>query len=112
MGQALFPADADPELRDRVAEDMASAPPEIAVSAMGNLLRYPAAERLEKTGLPLAAINSDRFPTNVEADARHAKAFKLFTMTGVGHFPHMERTVEFNQKLNEALAWIAEQQAQ
>jgi len=100
----LFVADSDSSLAERIAEDMASAPPEIAISSMSYLQRHPKAERLDLVKVPLVCINSDRFPTNVEVDSRHAVSFELMTMTGVGHFPHMEKPDEFNALLEQALA--------
>jgi pimeloyl-ACP methyl ester carboxylesterase len=44
----------------------------------------------------------------VEADSRHASSFDVSVMSGVGHFPQLERPEEFNELLAAAIADMME----
>ena len=71
--RGMFPPTADPALVERVAEDMASAPPDVAldaaVHAWGN--DGPAIAALERLTVPVVQIRPDDGPTDVESLARH-----------------------------------------
>lgn len=105
----MFPADADSALAGRVARDMASAPPAVAISAMRNLLTWGtvrAPERLPLLEVPLMCINSDRQPTD-EAGLRTAvPRYQVRYVPGRGHFPMQEDPGEFNRLLAETVAAV------
>jgi pimeloyl-ACP methyl ester carboxylesterase len=104
--RAMFPEGTDPVLVSRVAGDMSSAPPEVAVSALESALRYahevPAA--LEMLGLPVFAINPDNPPTDEEFLRRYG--VEPVNMHGVGHFLMMEDPGRFNTVLRQTLQRI------
>jgi len=52
---------------------------------------------------PITCINSDKYPTNVEANQRYAPSFKAKIMSGVGHFNMMEDSETFNRLLEETI---------
>jgi pimeloyl-ACP methyl ester carboxylesterase len=105
VGDNFFPKSVDPNLKGRIVEDMASAPPAVAIASMEALLAYdpkPAAAALK---LPITSINSDLQPPMDEAAARKtAPRFRLVTITGVGHFPQLEAPERFNSMLEAELA--------
>jgi pimeloyl-ACP methyl ester carboxylesterase len=109
--RAMFPAGAKTELVTRVAGGMASAPPEIALSALESALRYaheiPAS--LSILRIPVLAINPDDSPTD-EASLR-AHGVESIIIPGVGHFPMMEDPVRFNSVLREAIHRFASSEA-
>jgi len=98
----LFHPTADVSLIERVAVDMSSAPPRLALSAMDAAMNYgrrvPA--MLEELKLPLVAINPGSPSTDVSSLRRHGVEVAL--VPGVGHFPMMEAPLEFNSLLLEA----------
>ncbi len=102
-----FPATADPALVEWVAEDMASAPPDIAldaaVHAWGN--DGPAIAALERLSVPVVQIRPDDEPTDVESLARHGVATVI--VHGVGHFPMLEDPAQFDAALGEVIAGFA-----
>lgn len=104
--RAMFPAGADSALVEKVAGDMASAPPEVGVGAMEDLLGYKAAAALQGLKVPVYAINADRFPTNVDAGKRAAYSFEVKYMPGRGHFLMLEDPKEFNRLLAETIEEI------
>jgi pimeloyl-ACP methyl ester carboxylesterase len=101
--RGMFPEGSDPVLVSRVAGDISSAPPVVALSALESALRYaheiPAA--LEILGLPTFAINPDTPPTDEESLRRHGVEPVL--VPGVGHFPMMENPSRFNTVLRQVL---------
>lgn len=97
--RGLFGADADPGLVARVAMDMASAPPEIAVPTIRSALlyAYEAPARLAQLGLPVVAINPAQPASNAEGLRRHG--VELVALPGVGHFAMLEDPERFNAAL-------------
>jgi pimeloyl-ACP methyl ester carboxylesterase len=108
MVRGLFGPDADPKLVERVARDMASAPPQVAVSALQNSFsndrEIPAA--LAELKLPVRAINADNAPTDHESLAKYGVT--AFVMPGVGHFLMLEDPARFNRSLDSVVKGLAQ----
>jgi pimeloyl-ACP methyl ester carboxylesterase len=104
--RGMFPEGADPALVSRIAGEMSSALPEVAVSALESALRYaheiPAA--LEMLKLPVFAINPDDSPTEEGSLRRYG--VEPVIMPSVGHFPMMEEPGRFNAVLRQPLQRI------
>ena len=102
--RGLFPPTADPVLVDWVADDMAAAPPEIALDALvyawGN--DGPVLDALERLTVPVVAINPDDRPTDVESLAR--RGVRTVIVRGAGHFPMLEDPAQFDEALGEVIA--------
>jgi pimeloyl-ACP methyl ester carboxylesterase len=103
----VFPVGADPALVERVAADMAAAPPQIACSVFEAASRFgpsvPAI--LQQLRLPLFAINPAEPPTDLESMRRHGAA--VIAMPGVGHFPMLEDPRAFNAVLMNVVTQLA-----
>lgn len=106
--RAMFVDATDVALRDWVVADMAAAPPEVALSAMEQLLgdavsgdARTAAAALE---VPIVAINADLYPTDVETNRRHMHAFDAVILEGTDHFLHMAEPEWFNRELEAVIA--------
>ena len=98
--RTMFPASADPGLVDRVVEDMASAPPEVALSALEHAISFKPeiVSSLPSLRLPFVAINpDDGGPTDVEGLERYG--IETVLLPGVGHFLMMEDPDAFNRAL-------------
>jgi pimeloyl-ACP methyl ester carboxylesterase len=104
--RSLFRPDADPKLVDRIAHDMASAPPKVGVTSIESSFKYareiPGA--LAELKLPVIAINADNGPTDMGSLARHG--VKAVVMPGVGHFLMIEDPQRFNTLLATAIEEI------
>jgi pimeloyl-ACP methyl ester carboxylesterase len=101
--RSLFRPDADPALVDRIAQDMASAPPQVGATSIESSFKYaneiPGA--LAELKLPVIAINADNGPTDEASLARHG--VKAVVMPGVGHFLMLEDPKRFDVLLATAI---------
>lgn len=99
----MFLPGSDPELVERVAADMSSAPPEVALDAIKYAVANEAAAvaGLRDAAVPVVAINPDDRPSDVESFERHG--VKVVLISGVGHFLMMEDPASFNRTLGETI---------
>ena len=105
--RGLFGPNADPKLVDRVAKDMASAPPAVALSALQNSFSYSrqVTASLAELKLPVVAINSDREPTDYESLAKYG--VKAFVVPDSGHFLMLEDPPRFSRSLDSVVKGFA-----
>jgi len=101
--RGMFAKTSDSALVDWVAADMSAAPPEVAISALEFYISDNALEMLKETSVPIRAINSDLWPTDLETNQEHAASYDLKLMPGIGHFVMQEDPVTFNRLLRETL---------
>ena len=99
----LFISISDSAMVERVAADMSSAPPAIALDALVSTLNYSRQmpHTLRELKLPVIAINDNRRPTDVSSLQRYG--VETMIMPGVGHFLMMENPEGFNLLLNTAI---------
>lgn len=104
FARGMFGPNADPALVDRVAKDMASAQPQVAIPAMessfSNDRLMPGI--LQELKLPVIAINSVSSRTDRASMEKHG--VEVVEMPDVGHFPMMEDPERFNAILRDAIA--------
>ena len=100
----LFVSTSDSALIERVATDMSSAPPAIALDALVYTLNYSRQmpHTLKELKLPVIAINDTRRPTDSASMKRHG--VEVLIMPGVGHFLMMEKPKDFNLLLKTAIS--------
>ena len=86
----MFVSTSDSILIERVATDMSSAPPVIALDALVYTLNYSRQmpQTLKELKLPVIAINDNRRPTDLASMERYG--VQVMIMPGVGHFLMME----------------------
>jgi pimeloyl-ACP methyl ester carboxylesterase len=103
----MFPAGADGVLVEGIASDMAAAPPDVALATMAAALGADAGTiaTLERPHVPVIAINPDAPPSNLHSMNR--RGVEVLFMSGVGHFPMLEKPAVFNARLADALNRIA-----
>jgi pimeloyl-ACP methyl ester carboxylesterase len=102
----LFAPSADPNLVDRIARDMAAAPPGPALASSEALQNYRSKHLLRAladAAVPIVAINSDMRPSDVPGFTSMFPSFEFIIMSGVGHFPMMEDPNTFNKLLADTL---------
>jgi pimeloyl-ACP methyl ester carboxylesterase len=106
--RGMFPAGAAPALVDRVALDMASAPPVVALSSVRSSFRHARGVTglIEQLRIPVVAINPDDAPTDMASMAKYGVDVEI--MPGVGHFLMMDDPEGFNEVMLSTLAEYSE----
>jgi uncharacterized protein (TIGR02246 family) len=97
--QYMFVPGSPPSLIDRIVAKTRQGPAAIAVACLEAAFGYDAAPAFEALAVPIRAINADRFPTEREANRRHAPQFDVVLMKGVGHYPMLEDPDRFDPLL-------------
>lgn len=100
----------DPQVNEWVIADMSSADPKTALSAMneilGGYLTGDVARLFDGLDFPVAAVNADLWPTDVEANRRHIRDFELIELKGLDHFLMLKAPERFNPALEQAVEMI------
>lgn len=99
----MFLPSADPKLVERVASDMSSAPPEVALEALAFALSFDREmpRLVMELGLPIVAINPEQPASDIASLDRHG--VEVILMPGVGHFLMLEDPEEFEALLRTAI---------
>lgn len=104
---SMFIESTDSKLRDWVMHDMAAAPPEVAISAMDDLLSRhadgEAARHFEELTIQVVAINADLWPTDIEANRQLQPEFRAVITEESDHFLHMAKPEAFNHELERII---------
>ena len=97
--RGMFSSTADTALVEWVANDMSSAPPAIALSALASSFNYSReiTKTLLEIKLPVTAINSDNAPTDTASMQRYG--VQVVVLQGLGHFMMLEDPKQFNDVL-------------
>ncbi len=103
ISQSLFSPTTPPAVRKRVLALATAASPERSVAMMKALSLYDPLPALAEIRAPIRAINSDNFPTNLEANRDHIRGFGVALMKGAGHYLMLEDPTRFNALLSDAL---------
>ena len=104
--KTMFPAGADSTLVETIASDMSSAPQEVAMQAFTSMFEYGSTKvegNLKALQLPIYAVSTDLWPTDVEGNRKYANSFDVKIMKGYGHFLMMENPEMFNRLLGETV---------
>jgi len=95
----MFVPGSAPGLIDRIVAKTKEGPAAIAVACLEAAFGYDAAPAFEAMAVPIRAINAERFPTDREANRRHAPQFDVVLMKGVGHYLMLEDPDRFDPLL-------------
>ncbi|PSU36434.1 alpha/beta fold hydrolase [Photobacterium lutimaris] len=102
-----LPLEVDEKLLYWVTEDMASAPPAIAINQfrhyLGQYVSGEARRVYESVNVPVVLVNARLWPTNSEENKKHIKDYSIYYIEDSGHFPMLEKPNEFNKTLMEAI---------
>jgi pimeloyl-ACP methyl ester carboxylesterase len=103
INQYLFAPSTPAAVRERVLAKATSSPPEIAIAVLHSAMDYDPVPAFSQIRVPIRAINSDLFPTNLDGNRKYAPQFEAVIMKGMGHYPMLEDPARFNQLLAEAI---------
>lgn len=107
MMSGLLPRSAPETARERIERETCHNDPASFLALFETIRGYDQAAALEAVEAPLRAINATGMPTSVEGNRRHSPGFEAVIMTGVGHYPQVERPAEFQQHLRRYVAELA-----
>jgi pimeloyl-ACP methyl ester carboxylesterase len=104
--RSMFLKTSDPKLVEMVADDMSSAPPRVAISAMEHAFGYSRQMPITLTELKLRtiAINPDNSPTDKASMKKYG--VEVVIVPGLGHFLMMEDEKRFNGVLGTVLGGL------
>ena len=107
----LIPSTPQP-LRDWITDDMASAPPAVAMSAFRQMISLfvhgQVATLFDAVPLPVVGIYADLWPVDAEANRRHMRSFDPIVLPATDHFLQLAHPAEFNAALDQALRLLSE----
>jgi pimeloyl-ACP methyl ester carboxylesterase len=83
---------------------------EHAINALAPLYKMDLRKIAKLITVPVLAINSDAWPTNIENNRKYFKDYNYKIIHGTGHYPMLEKPEEFNVLLAELLEEVAVQQ--
>ena len=104
--RTMFTPTSDSALVEKIASDMSSAPQDVGLGALEGYVDFQNNEIirvLQEVQAPIVCINSDKYPTNAEANQQYAPSFKAMIMSGVGHFNMIEDPETFNRLLEHTI---------
>ncbi len=104
--RSMFTPKADSTLVEKITTDMSSAPPTVGLGALEGYVDFQNNEIiqvLQEVQAPITCINSDWYPTDVEANQSYVPSFKAKIMSGLGHFVMMEDPETFNRLLERTI---------
>jgi len=100
----------DPALREWILADMAAAPPQVAMSAMREMMSLyvsgAAARVFDGLNVPVVTVNADMWPINFAANRRHMHSYDAIIIKNADHFLMLNRSDEFNPALEKAVGMI------
>jgi sigma-B regulation protein RsbQ len=107
LSQYLFSASTPEPVKARVLETALSGPPEIGVAINRSAMTYSPLPALREIKVPICAISSELFPTNLEGNRKYVPSYQVAIMKGVGHYLMLEQPEAFNELLTWALRELA-----
>lgn len=105
----LFHPKTSQEVKNRVKTDFANSDPCVGYGTLLNHIQYSStdAQRLEQLNYKLYLINNDGIPTNEVGLNNHCKeGFQVELISETGHYPMIEKPVDFNLILKKVLKEI------
>ncbi|REC77195.1 alpha/beta hydrolase [Chryseobacterium elymi] len=106
LPQYLFaektPSDVKRSLQDEFLQNTS----EKAIDLLRPLYQKDFREAASQVQVPVRAINSDNFPTNIENNRKYLKDYNYTEIAGIGHYPMLENPEEFNRILDDILKEI------
>ena len=101
--RVMFTPNSDPVLIEKIASDMAAAPPEVGLSELIELFKYDFVSAVQQIEVPIRCINANRNEKNVKEAQQYTHSYDVVAMSNVGHFVMMEDPETFIRLLEEII---------
>ncbi len=96
---SYFSPKSDHDVMKEIIFDMVKTPPEVALGALEELLRYDGAGPLREVQLSVRCIQTDHISSTFEITETNAKSVWVDYVEGLGHFIMLENPLAFNRLL-------------
>jgi pimeloyl-ACP methyl ester carboxylesterase len=103
----LFAPDTPASVREQVLNHATAIPADLSTAMLRESWVYDPLSALRDIKAPIRAVNSDKFPTNREANRRYMPGFEVIILRGTGHYPMLEDPEPFSRALARALADVS-----
>jgi pimeloyl-ACP methyl ester carboxylesterase len=97
--QYLFAPGTPAAVKERVLSKALAMPQELGMPIIKASSLYDPIPTLRTIKVPIRAINSDLYPTNLEGNRKYAPQFDAAIIKGIGHYPMLEDPGRFNELL-------------
>ena len=112
--EAMISPRTNAKLREWILADMSAAPPNVALSAMKDMMSQyvtgEAARIFEDIRIPVMTVNGDMWPIDYEANRRHMFSFEAIVLKDADHFLMLNRVEEFNSALEKSIGTFSTHQ--
>lgn len=108
LPQYLFTEKTPPDVKQKLQDEFLQNTSETAINLLRPLYKKDFREDASKIQVPVRAINSDNFPTNIENNRKYLKDYNYIEMAGTGHYPMLEKPEEFNKILDDILKELSD----
>lgn len=102
-----LPENAESNLRYWITQDMASAPPTVAINQfrhyLGQYITGEAHRVYESVYVPVILVNARLWPTDSDTNKKYIKNYNIYYIEDSGHFPMLEKPEQFNKTLMKAV---------
>ena len=103
----LFAPDTPASVREQVLNHAIAIPADLSTAMLRESWAYDPLPALRDIKAPIRAVNSDKFPTNREANRRYMQGFETIILRGTGHYPMLEDPEAFSRALAQTLAAVS-----
>ncbi|WP_143305542.1 alpha/beta fold hydrolase [Chitinophaga vietnamensis] len=107
LEKELFLPATDTAIKKRVIDDILHADTTIAVASLEQGDQYPGIRRLAALKRKIFLINSDATPTDTAGLRQKGVNFEVLYVHQSGHYPMLEKPVEFDSLLRKAIGKIS-----
>jgi pimeloyl-ACP methyl ester carboxylesterase len=106
LPQYLFAKDTPTAVKEQLKNDFLKFDGKTAVKLLEPLYLMDVKKVAGMVKIPVKAINSDNNPTNHDSLTKIFKDFDYISIQGTGHYPMLEKPIEFNKALEELIGRI------
>ncbi|MBB6372132.1 alpha/beta fold hydrolase [Chryseobacterium shigense] len=103
LPQYLFTGKTPSDVKQKLQDEFLQNTSEKAIDLLRPLYKKDFRETAAKVKIPVRAISSDNFPTNIENNRKYLKDYNSIEIAGTGHYPMLENPEEFNRILDDIL---------
>ena len=103
LPQYLFVKESPPLVVEKILEEFLQHTPESAATMLEPNYKTDMRESARRVKVPVRGLNSNLFPTDASINKKYFSDFDFEIIPGVGHYPMLEKSEEFNHLLEKVL---------